>query len=55
MAKLCIIVMSTLVSWLAWYAAEWCGFEFFGCFVISSLGALLGCWPGWLIYRRFFS
>jgi hypothetical protein len=53
--KLCILVTSTVASYLFWWGAEALGADFFVGFLISSVGAIAGCWLGWKIYRRFFA
>ncbi|MFT3784293.1 MAG: hypothetical protein QM790_19975 [Nibricoccus sp.] len=55
MLKLCIFVLSAVVSYGFWFAADALGASFFTSFMISGVGALVGCWVGWKIYQRFFN
>lgn len=55
MLKLCTFLGSGLLSWLFWWGAEALGGSFFTAFLISGVGALLGCWVGWWIYQRYLS
>lgn len=53
MLKLSILGTSMIASYVFWWAAEALGADFFVSFMISSVGALVGCWVGWKIYQRF--
>jgi uncharacterized membrane protein len=53
MLKFCILAASGIASYLFWWAAEALGAEFFVCFMVSSVGAIFGCWVGWKIYQRY--
>lgn len=52
MVKLCIFVGTTLGGYGAWYLAECLGWDFFACFLVSSLGSIAGVYFGWKIGRR---
>lgn len=52
MTKLCIFVGMFVVSTIGWYAGELVGFQFFGCFLLSGLGSMVGVWAGWKIAQR---
>ncbi len=53
MNKLCIFVGMFVVSTAFWYLGEAIGFEFFGCFMLSGLGSVVGVWVGWKVAQRF--
>lgn len=53
MTKLCIFVGMTIVSTIFWYLGELVGFEFFGCFMLSGVGSIVGVWVGWKVAQRF--
>jgi len=53
MATLCILVSSAVFSTAFWFLGDLLGFEFFTSFLLSGLGAILGCWPGWWVYQRY--
>lgn len=53
MNKLCIFVGMFVVSTIFWYLGEAVGFEFFGCFMLSGLGSIVGVWAGWKVAQRF--
>lgn len=53
MNKLCIFVGTFVVGTLFWYLGEWLGLEFFGCFLLSGLGSIIGVWAGWKVAQRF--
>lgn len=55
MLKLSIFVTSTVVSYGFWWAADTLGADMFVGFLISAVGAIVGCWLGWKIYQRFLS
>jgi hypothetical protein len=55
MLKLSILVTSTVTSYAFWWAADALGADMFTGFLISSVGAIAGCWIGWKIYQRFLS
>jgi hypothetical protein len=51
--KFSILVGSTIVSYVFWWAAEALGADMFVCFLVSSVGAIAGCWVGWKIHQRY--
>ncbi len=53
MNKLCIFVGTTIVGYAGWFLGEALGFEFFGSFLLSGLGSILGVWAGWKVGQRF--
>ncbi len=53
MLKLCILVVSTVLSLAAGWAADAAGCEMLGSFLWSGLGAMFGCWAGWWLHERF--
>ena len=52
MNKLCTLAGATLVGWAGWLVGEAVGFELMGCFVLSSIGSVVGVWLGWKLARR---
>jgi len=50
--KLCILVGTTVVSSAGWYLGELIGLGFGGCFLLSSLGSLVGVWAGWKVAQK---
>jgi len=55
MLKLCILVVSTVLSFATGWAADALGADFFWSFIVSGVGAGVGCWLGWWLYRRYFA
>ncbi len=53
MQRLCIFVGMTVVGYAFWYLGVLLGFEFFGCFLISGLGSIVGVWVGWKVAQHF--
>ena len=53
MTKLCILVGTTIGSYGFWAVGEKIGLGFGWCFVLSSIGSLLGVYGGWKAARRF--
>lgn len=53
MTKLCVFAGTAVVGYAGWYLGERLGFEFFGCFMLSGVGSVLGVWLGWKLGRRF--
>ena len=53
MTKLCVFVGTLVGGYGAWFLGEQAGLEFFGCFLVSGVGSLLGVWLGWKLGRRF--
>jgi hypothetical protein len=51
--KLCIFVGMTVIGHACWYLGRLLGFEFFGCFLLSGLGGILGVWLGWKVAEHF--
>jgi hypothetical protein len=51
--KLCIFAGTTIFGYAFWYLGELLGFEFFGCFMLSSVGSIAGVWVGWKIAQHF--
>jgi hypothetical protein len=52
MMKLCIFAGTTILGYAAWYLGELLHFEFFGCFLLSGVGSIVGVWAGWKLARR---
>jgi uncharacterized membrane protein YfcA len=50
--KLCIFVGMTVGSYGFWALGDWLGFSFFGSFLFSGVGSILGVWAGWKLARR---
>jgi len=55
MLKLSALFTSTVVSYGFWWVADVLGASFFTSFMISGIGAIVGCWLGWKIYQRYLS
>lgn len=53
MNKLCIFAGTTIFGYLGWGLGTALGFEFFGSFLLSGLGSLVGVWAGWKVAQRF--
>jgi len=53
MLKLCIFGASGVASYAFWWAADALGASMFVGYLISGVGAIVGCWVGWKIYQRF--
>ena len=53
MAKLCIFTGMLVVSTAFGLGADALGCGLFGSFLVSGLGALIGCVAGWWVHRRF--
>ena len=53
MNKLCIFGGTTIVSYAFWYLGELLGLQFFGCFLLSGVGSVVGVWLGWKVAQRF--
>jgi len=51
--KLCIFAGTTILSYAFWYLGELLGLEFFGCFLLSSVGSVLGVYAGWKVAQHF--
>ncbi len=52
MNKLCILVGTTVVGYGFWWLGGLLGFEFFGCFLLSGVGSVLGVWAGWKVAQK---
>lgn len=52
MNRFCIFVGMTVVGYLGWFLGEWIGLDFFGCFLLSGAGSLLGVWLGWKLAQK---
>lgn len=53
MNKLCIFAGTTIVGYAGWFLGGALGLEFFGSFLLSGLGSLVGVWVGWKVAQRF--
>ena len=53
MNRLCIFVGTAVGGYAGWFLGAGLGFEFFGCFLLSGLGSVVGVWGGWKIAQRF--
>ncbi len=52
MNKLCIFAGTTILGYAGWYVGVLLGCEFFGCFLISGLGSVVGVWAGWKVAQK---
>ncbi len=52
MTRLCIFVGTTLGGYAGWALPDWFGASFGWCFVVSSIGSLVGVWAGWKLARK---
>ena len=53
MNKLCIFGGTMIFSYVGWYLGQLLGFEFFGCFLVSSVGSVFGVWLGWKVAQHY--
>ena len=53
MNRLCILVGTTLGGYAGWALPDALGAGFGWCFVVSSIGSILGVWAGWKVAQRF--
>jgi len=53
MNKLCIFGGTMILGYVGWALGEMLGFEFFGCFLVSSVGSIAGVFVGWKIAERY--
>jgi hypothetical protein len=53
MNKLCIFTGTIVLGYAGWYLGALLGFEFFGCFLVSSVGSVLGVWVGWKVAEHY--
>lgn len=42
-----------VVGYAGWFLGVLLGLEFFGCFMLSGLGSVVGVWAGWKVAQRF--
>ena len=54
MIKLFIWIGVFVGGWAGWFLGDLIGFEFFGCFMISSIGSIAGVFIGWKIAADYF-
>lgn len=52
MNRLCIIGGTMVLGYAGWYVGDLLGFEFFGCFLFSGAGSIVGVWLGWKLAQR---
>ena len=52
MSKLCIFAGTLIVGYAGWFAGDALGLGFFGAFLLSGAGSLLGVWLGWKLARK---
>jgi uncharacterized membrane protein YfcA len=52
MNKLCILVGTTLGSYVGWAIPDYFGWGFGWSFVVSSVGSLVGVWAGWKLAQK---
>jgi hypothetical protein len=52
MNRLCIFGGTMVLGYAGWYAGDLLGFEFFGCFLFSGVGSIIGVWLGWKLAQR---
>ncbi|MBS0662628.1 MAG: hypothetical protein JSR48_05145 [Verrucomicrobia bacterium] len=52
MTKLSILVGTTLGSYGGWALPAYFGAGFGWCFVVSSIGSIVGVWAGWKLARK---
>ena len=51
--KLCIFVGTTVGSYAFWALGDsFFGFEFFGSFLLSGIGSVLGVYGGWKVAQK---
>lgn len=53
MSRLCIFAGTAAGGYAGWFLGGALGFEFFGCFLLSGAGSLVGVWTGWKLAQRF--
>jgi len=54
MTKLFIWIGVFVGGWVGWFLGDLIGFEFFGSFMVSSLGSIAGVFLGWKIADEYF-
>jgi hypothetical protein len=52
MTRLCIFVGTTIGGYAFWFLGDAAGLDFFGAFLLSGLGSVLGVWAGWKIAKK---
>ena len=52
MNKLCILIGTTLFSWIGWWVGA--RFNFLTGFILSGVGSIVGVYVGWRINRDYF-
>lgn len=52
MTKLCILVGTTAGSYGGWALGEQLGCDFFGSFLVSGVGSVLGVYLGWKLAQK---
>ena len=52
MIKLCIFAGTTILSYVFWYLGDLAGLGFFGSFLLSGLGSIVGVYLGWKLGQR---
>jgi uncharacterized membrane protein YfcA len=50
--KLCIFGGTTVCSYAFWALGDALGFSFFGSFMLSGLGSIVGVYLGWRLAQR---
>lgn len=50
--KLCIFAGTTILGYAAWYLGDALGLSFFGSFLLSGLGSVVGVYAGWKLAQR---
>jgi hypothetical protein len=53
MMKLGIFAGTTILGYAFWYLGELAGLGFLGCFLVSSVGSIVGVWAGWKVGLKF--
>jgi hypothetical protein len=51
--KLCIFGGTTIFGYAFWYLGQLLGLEFFGCFLLSGVGSIVGVFAGWKVAERY--
>jgi len=51
--KLCIFASTTILGYAFWSLGVLVGLEFFGCFLVSSLGSIAGVGLGWKVAQHY--
>ena len=52
MTKLCIFAGTTILGYGAWFLADALGMGFFGAFIVSGIGSVVGVYLGWKLAQR---